>query len=458
MTPSYSEYVDAQIPSHPCLKGLADFLHGYGKTQVHPTKFSSIDFAQGNCQNPQSWEIRARDALFTTASFGVSMTSEQSEEQKLQDILDIPSDAQGRVLIIEDMDRHIASYLGARYDISPFFFANHLHNSFSNFEERPPLGSLTIPSIHCKGKSIHLHYRRVIDLGPAGRESSKQTCLVFVDPTNAYVRMSTDLSKPCLKQVPLHGGGPKLGLSITKFSKWQSNSDNVMTTNNARNLSAARASNTTEEPSLRDILIQCFQQPSPDFDAQDPSLLSLAYHPIRIVISEWNFYTMLLSRYVEHYEYALISSEASVQLSNLEELLPWRRRCARSLQRLCLLRVFIESHLQDIHNEKLKSVWTPVLQDIDHFSSQISNWATFLGSMVSQLDTHQSLIEARSVRRFTYVVLAFTALSLVTSIFSMTDEVLPWGSRFWIYVVIAVPFTLFVLLGYFTLSRNLGRA
>ncbi|RYO57581.1 hypothetical protein AA0116_g7311 [Alternaria tenuissima] len=430
MTSSYSEYVDAQIPSHPCLKGLADFLHGYGKTQVHPTKFSSIDFAQGNSQNPQSWEIRARDALFTTASFGVSVASEPSEEQKLQDILDIPSDAQGRVLIIEDMDRHIASYLGARYDISPFFFANHLHNSFSNFEERPPLGSLTIPSMHC---------------------------LVFVDPTNAYVRMSTDLSKPCLKQVPLHGGGPKLGLSITKFSKWQSNSDNVMTTNNARRPSDGRASNTTEELSLRDILIQCFQQPSPDFDAQDPSLLSLAYHPIRIVISEWNFYTMLLSRYVEHYEYALISSEASVQLSNLEELLPWRRRCARSQQRLCLLRVFIESHLQDIHNEKLKSIWKPVLQDIDHFSSQISNWASFLGSMVSQLDTHQSLIEARSVRRFTYVVLAFTALSLVTSIFSMTDEVLPWGSRFWIYIVIAVPFTLFVLLGYFTLSKNLGR-
>jgi Mg2+ and Co2+ transporter CorA len=167
---------------------------------------------------------------------------------------------------------------------------------------------------------------------------------------------------------------------------------------------------------------------------------------------------MLLSRYVEHYEYALISSEASVQLSNLEELLPWRRRCARSQQRLCLLRVFIESHLQDIHNEKFKSIWTPVLQDIDHFSSQISNWASFLGSMVSQLDTHQSLIEARSVRRFTYVVLAFTALSLVTSVFSMTDEVLPWGSRFWVYIIIAVPFTLFVLLGYFTLSRNLGRA
>jgi Mg2+ and Co2+ transporter CorA len=77
--------------------------------------------------------------------------------------------------------------------------------------------------------------------------------------------------------------------------------------------------------------------------------------------------------------------------------------------------------------------------------------------MVSQLDIYQSLIEARSVRCFTYVVLAFTALSLVTSIFSMRDEILPWGSRSWIFIVVAVPFTLFVLLGYFTLSENLGR-
>jgi len=82
MTSSYSEYVDAQIPSHPCLKGLAEFLHGCGESQVYPTKFSSIDFAQGNSQNPQSWEIRARDALFTPASFGVLATSEPSEEQK----------------------------------------------------------------------------------------------------------------------------------------------------------------------------------------------------------------------------------------------------------------------------------------------------------------------------------------------------------------------------------------
>jgi hypothetical protein len=92
--------------------------------------------------------------------------------------------------------------------------------------------------------------------------------------------------------------------------------------------------------------------------------------------------------------------------------------------------VFIDSHLESSPNDELKAIWHPILQDVDNFSSQIGDWASFLGSMVMQLDTHQSLVEARSVRRFTYVVLAFASLSLVTSIFSMTDEVLPWGGRF----------------------------
>lgn len=281
--------------------------------------------------------------------------------------------------------------------------------------------------------------------------------MVFIDPTNAKIRPKKGSHTAYLEQIPIHGG-PKLELGMTEFSQWKENNFNPSAADHVVRLTANRASQITDEPSLRDILVQCFRQPSPDFDEQDPSLLSLAYYPIQIVISEWNFYTMLLSRYVKHYEYAIISSEASVQLSNLEELLPWRRRCVRSQQRLHLLYVFIDSHLQNSRNEELKRIWKPILQDINHFSSQIGDWASFLGSMVTQLDTHQALVEARSVRRFTYVVLAFTALSLVTSIFSMTDEVLPWGSRFWIYIVIAVPFTFFVLLGYFTLSKNLGRA
>lgn len=245
---------------------------------------------------------------------------------------------------------------------------------------------------------------------------------------------------------------------MTEFSKWGNNNNNPPAADQTTRSIANRDSLIDEQPSLREMLVQCFRQPSLDFHEQDPSLLTLAYHPIQIVIKEWNFFTMLLSRYVKHYEYAIISYEAGVQLSNLEELLPWRRRCVRSQKRLHLLYLFIESHLQNTCNEELKRIWKPILQDVNHFSSQIGDRASFLGSMVTQLDTHQALIEARSVRRFTYVVLAFTALSLATSIFSMTDEVLPWSGRFWIYFVIAIPFTLIVLLGYFALSRNLGGA
>jgi hypothetical protein len=76
--------------------------------------------------------------------------------------------------------------------------------------------------------------------------------------------------------------------------------------------------------------------------------------------------------------------------------------------------------------------------------------------MITQLDTHQSLVETRSVKRFPYVILVFTSLSFVTSVFSMTEKVLPWGGRFWICFATATPFPAFVLFASFALSRNLG--
>ena len=77
--------------------------------------------------------------------------------------------------------------------------------------------------------------------------------------------------------------------------------------------------------------------------------------------------------------------------------------------------------------------------------------------MVPLLNTHQSLIEAQSVRRLTYIVLVFTSFSLVASILSMTEHVLPWGGHIWIYFAIAVPLTVVVFFSYLLGPRILGR-
>jgi hypothetical protein len=211
------------------------------------------------------------------------------------------------------------------------------------------------------------------------------------------------------------------------------------------------------QESLLNQLTRHFRNQSTLMSAHTPSLLDFTYYPAQLMISEWLQYSLLLSRYVKHYEYALVSSNLSLKQSKIEELLPWRRRCTQSLYKLELFRTSIESHIEQADSEAEKT-WKPILRDVEHVSSQITHWAAFLNSMVPFLDTHHSLIEAQSVRRLTYIVLVFTSLSLVASILSMTDQVLPWGGDMGIYFAIAVPLTAVVLLLCLLMTRFLGRS
>lgn len=167
------------------------------------------------------------------------------------------------------------------------------------------------------------------------------------------------------------------------------------------------------------------------------------------------FYSLLLSRYVQHYEYTLISFKSSLGEAELRKLQPWRRRCIRSQQKLDLLRMFIQEYTKNRPDVRADDVWDHMLNDVNHISKQITHWASFLNSMVPLLDTHQSLVEAQDVRRLTYLVLVFVPFSLIASIFSMADKVLPWGSHFWLYFAVSVPFTVLILASSALLPRIL---
>ena len=210
--------------------------------------------------------------------------------------------------------------------------------------------------------------------------------------------------------------------------------------------------------SLLHTLSRLFSDAQSIGQIENPSLLSFAYFPTQLVIAEWMRYALLLSRYVKHYEYALVSSNVSLKQSKVKELLPWRRRCVRSGHKLDFLRRSIKHHFFTAQTSEVQDRWRPILEDIDHVSSQIAEWATFLNSMVPMMDSHQSLVEAQSVRHLTYVVLVFSSLGLVASIFSMSEKVLPWGGgNVWLYFAVSVPFTVLVLCLYFLFSSVLGR-
>lgn len=278
---------------------------------------------------------------------------------------------------------------------------------------------------------------------------------MLVDPTNAELCSRNQFRKPSLKQKPLPGGSGDV-CEFPDFSLWEkSYQARGFPQEGSSVLVAARRLDLRDQESLLTQLVRNFQNQPAFMSTRNPNLLDFVYYPAQLMISEWLRYSLLLSRYVKHYEYALVSSNLSLQQSKIEELLPWRRRCTQSLYKLELFRMSVESHIQKTENGA-EGTWKPILRDVDHVSSQIAHWAAFLNSMVPFLDTHQSLIEAQNVRRLTYIVLIFTPLSLVASILSMTDHVLPWEGHIWIYFAIAVPLTIVVLFLYLLVPRILG--
>ena len=70
-------------------------------------------------------------------------------------------------------------------------------------------------------------------------------------------------------------------------------------------------------------------------------------------------------------------------------------------------------------------------------AESLLNSFTGLAGMVGN---RQSLDEARSVGLLTVLGIAFVPLSLVASLFSMSDEYRPGAGNFWVYFAVSIPF------------------
>jgi hypothetical protein len=150
-------------------------------------------------------------------------------------------------------------------------------------------------------------------------------------------------------------------------------------------------------------LLHYFRHQPPGLIVAEPSILSLGYYPIRIVLAEWILYTHLMSRYFKHYEYTLHDIENRLHDSNIIDLQRWRRRSMQSRHKLILLSEFIDYWLQQ---EADKQPWDSVLKDIKHMLSQLEHYNRSLEhmvpvatSMVRLLDSWRSMLEAANVSR-----------------------------------------------------------
>jgi len=196
---------------------------------------------------------------------------------------------------------------------------------------------------------------------------------------------------------------------------------------------------------------------SPDcFNLHDPSLLSLAYYPLRIVATEWANYVSVMHYSIREYEYSIDEPPALFPkpdklYSDLCGLQSWRRRSLQSQSKIHQVKRFIISHepRDKVHVERCRSLlddYEHIAANIDAYGRRLENTVPVVTSLVQIADSRRSYAESSNVRRLTYLAQVFVPLTFTSGLFSMKVDMTPGSQQFWVYLVIALPVTLLVFL------------
>jgi hypothetical protein len=211
------------------------------------------------------------------------------------------------------------------------------------------------------------------------------------------------------------------------------------------------------ESLLEDLLYYWEDPHVPSFKAGDPTLLSIANYPLRIVAGEWMAYVAVMSSSIKLYEYSTAITAGTDILrhldSDLHSLEVWGRR---QMQTMIKLRYIIRFINFRITSEVEPREYAAMIKDYEHIASMADTYGNRMASMIPVVtslvqiaDTRRSLKEAENVTRLTNLALFFIPLSFVTGLFSMNDGVSAQGLKR--YFSVAIPLCLFV----FAVSRLL---
>jgi Mg2+ and Co2+ transporter CorA len=212
-------------------------------------------------------------------------------------------------------------------------------------------------------------------------------------------------------------------------------------------LDPPRTSNTRTVKPDRDSLLEDLMyywniDESHNFDARDPSLVSISRYPLQIAAREWINYVAVMSHSVKQYEYDSNDFRDFARVHvDLKELQRWRRRTMASQQKMRAVTTFLRC-AQAFEMKKDRLQWNLILADYEYISENIESCGRLLENMVPVvqiLDSRRSFAETATTTRLTTMALIFFPLGLFASMFSMTDRFAPGKSLFWVYFVVAVP-------------------
>lgn len=194
------------------------------------------------------------------------------------------------------------------------------------------------------------------------------------------------------------------------------------------------------------------------FDPDKPSLASLAYYPMKIVAEEWMSYLTVMRQTIKEYEYSLedldgsstLSQELDRLKSDLSSLQSWRRRILSTRQKTQAVLRFLGACSVDTAKDDglsaLEEDYKYIATEVQEYGSRLESVLPVVTSMVQIVDSRRALAETSSVTRLTYLAVVFVPLTFTSGLFSMSDDMAPGGSLFWLYFVVALPITLVVFL------------
>lgn len=204
-----------------------------------------------------------------------------------------------------------------------------------------------------------------------------------------------------------------------------------------------------------DELIRYWCQDS-SLNAIDPEVHPFAfvsYIPLRIIAAEWVNYMAAMCFAMKQYEwppptYDISPRDINQISSALVSLQSWSRRVLSSKSRIDMI-ISIVRHQKDIGLHDM--YWQALLEDyeyvrsslIDH-ASRLENVASVVSSYLQLAESRRAFGEAKNISRLTVLALFFVPLGYVSSLFSMNEAVAPGGRFFWVYFMIAIPFSLLV--------------
>lgn len=89
-----------------------------------------------------------------------------------------------------------------------------------------------------------------------------------------------------------------------------------------------------------------------------------------------------------------------------------------------------------------------IRQSVDRANSSITGLVSIAGNRQAFREQQLSLLTAERSRNLTFIGLVFVPLSVISSLFSMSEPYGPGQEKFWLYFAISIPVAIFVLVIY----------